>query len=321
MAKKDVLSNNYFKDKDRVADLLNVYLYNGEQILAEKDIQEINPVLTKAWWNNDELRTNENITDVLYLISIPTDGVEKTKIIVSIQNQSDISYIMPVRVMNADANCYYAQWKDISRNHVKDKPVNSGEFLSGFMKEDKILPVLSLVIYYGRKKWDGARSLHQLMKLPENISQIQAYSLNLIEVREYQKTDKFRTDIGEVFGFLQNDSSKELLEKYIEKHKEVFSDMREDAYDLICIMSHTKRLRDLKIKYQEPGGNYNMCKAIDEMVQESRNEGKLEGKLEGENCITRLYSILYNAGREEDIKRTFTDRSFRDRLLVEYGCK
>ena len=70
MAKKDVLSNNYFKDKDRVADLLNVYLYNGEQILAEKDIQEINPVLTKAWWNNDELRINENITDVLYLIYI-----------------------------------------------------------------------------------------------------------------------------------------------------------------------------------------------------------------------------------------------------------
>ena len=84
------------------------------------------------------------------------------------------------------------------------------------------------------------------------------------------------------------------------------------ANDLICIMSHTKRLRDLKKKYQEQGENYNMCKAIDEMVQESRNEGKLEG----ENCITRLYSILYNAGREEDIKRTFTDRSFRDRLLV-----
>lgn len=60
------------------------------------------------------------------------------------------------------------------------------------------------------------------------------------------------------------------------------------ANDLICIMSHTKRLRDLKKKYQE----------------------------QGENCITRLYSILYNAGREEDIKRTFTDRSFRDRLLV-----
>ena len=60
------------------------------------------------------------------------------------------------------------------------------------------------------------------------------------------------------------------------------------ANDLICIMSHTKRLRDLKKKYQE----------------------------QGENCITRLYFILYNAGREEDIKRTFTDRSFRDRLLV-----
>ena len=36
-------------------------------------------------------------------------------------------------------------------------------------------------------------------------------------------------------------------------------------YDLICIMSHIKRLRDLKKKYQEQGGNYNMCKAIDEI--------------------------------------------------------
>jgi len=37
MAKKDIPSINYFKDKMRMADLLNVYLYGGNKIISPQD--------------------------------------------------------------------------------------------------------------------------------------------------------------------------------------------------------------------------------------------------------------------------------------------
>ena len=122
MAKKDIPSINYFKDKTRIADLLNVYLYGGNKIISPQDVSELNPILTKSWWNDKELKTNVNITDVLFEVKIPVgkendvknayNDIQKIPIIISIQNQSDISYVMPVRVINADANGYYLQWKD-----------------------------------------------------------------------------------------------------------------------------------------------------------------------------------------------------------------
>ena len=117
MAKKDIPSINYFKDKMRIADLLNVYLYDGNKIISPQDITELNPILAKSWWNDKELKTNVNITDVLFEVKIPVgkendvknadNDIQKIPIIISIQNQSDISYVMPVRVINADANGYY----------------------------------------------------------------------------------------------------------------------------------------------------------------------------------------------------------------------
>ena len=113
MAKKDIPSINYFKDKTRIADLLKVYLYGGNKIISSQDISELNPILAKSWWNDKELKTNVNITDVLFEVKVPVgkendvknddNDIQKMPIIISIQNQSDISYVMPVRAINADA--------------------------------------------------------------------------------------------------------------------------------------------------------------------------------------------------------------------------
>ena len=171
MAKKDIPSINYFKDKTRIADLLNVYLYGGNKIISPQDVSELNPILTKSWWNDKELKTNVNITDVLFEVKIPVgketdvknddNGIQKIPIIISIQNQSDISYVMPVRVINADANGYYLQWKDIERKHKREKQAwaDHGEFLSKFKESDRLKPILTIVIYFGKDNWNGAKSL------------------------------------------------------------------------------------------------------------------------------------------------------------------
>lgn len=234
MAKKDIPSINYFKDKTRIADLLNVYLYGGNKIISPQDVSELNPILAKSWWNDKKLKTNVNITDVLFEVKIPVgketdvknddNGIQKIPIIISIQNQSDISYVMPVRVINADANGYYLQWKDIERKHKREKQAwaDHGEFLSKFKESDRLKPILTIVIYFGKDNWNGAKSLKEI------------------------------TDL-------------KVCPLHIQKQ------MKDYSIDLICVMSDMKKLQELKSELRQEGG-CNMCKGLEEIIEDETRQ-------------------------------------------------
>lgn len=315
MTAQDILSNNYFKDKNRFADLLNGFFCEGKQIIQAKDIRERDPVLSRTWNGGESPRAGSTITDVLYQV---TPGLQT--MLVSLQNQTDMSLIMPVRVINTDAFCYYRQWKTAQKEHKKNRDLKSGEeYLSGISREDRLIPVLSVIVYYGRKPWNAPVSLKDLLDaslLPENIQKsIADYPVNLLDVRRYPYLERFRTDIRQVFGFLQNDNDKEHLKNYVAQHREVFSNLADDAYDLLCVMSRVEILKQYKQKCSTPKGGYNMCKAIDDMITDSRNEGIKSG----ENRVNALFSKLKADNRIDDLLRSVSDREYQNALFLEYG--
>ena len=101
-----------------------------------------------------------------------------------------------------------------------------------------------------------------------------------------------------VFGFLQRASEPEELTEFIEENTKEFSSLTEDAYDMIASMSKTGELKELKKDVGQE--DYNMCKAIDMMVAESREKGIKLGEERGEargietgRNIFRLYKKGY----------------------------
>ena len=76
------------------------------------------------------------------------------------------------------------------------------------------------------------------------------------------------------------------------------------------------QLQELK-KEPVQKGEYDMCRGIEEMIEEEARR-KL---VEGENLITTLYEKLYYEGRIEDMKRAFTDQEYRRQLMTEYGLQ
>ncbi|MDO4338232.1 MAG: hypothetical protein Q4C91_09125 [Eubacteriales bacterium] len=321
MQNQNVVSIDYFKDKERFADFLNGYFYSGQEIIRQEDIHEVNPVLSRTWKGGSSFLTNVNIMDLMSEVS-----VECQVLLIALQNQTDIHYAMPIRLMNQDAISYYNQWKEIQKIHKHAKDLKAGgEYLSGFARTDRLKPVVSIVIYFGREPWDGARSLKELMNLagwPENIREMIAdYSINLFEVCTCSTLEVFRTDIQEVFGFLQNVEDKERLEKYVGEHREAFSDMAEDAYDLLSVMSHTEKLKELKKINKKPGGKYNMSKAINDMIKEGMEQGMKQGIQQGlnENRINRLNQMLLEDNRTGDLNRSIVDSRFQMELLEEYA--
>ena len=140
-----------------------------------------------------------------------------------------------------------------------------------------------MVLYFGEQKWDGPLCLKEMMDLstlPEEVREkIADYPVHLIDVRRYPHAERFRTDLKLVFGFLQRASEPEELTEFIEENTKEFSSLTEDAYDMIASMSKTGELKELKKDVGQE--DYNMCKAIDMMVAESREKGIKLGEARG----------------------------------------
>ena len=286
MGKKDVISKIYLGAADRIADLLNNELFEGGSAVAASDIMELDSAATSI------LKDEDNIVNVRV---VAKDLVRKVRfgiqvMLFAIEEQSDIHYAMPLKMLNGDAALYDKQWNGIRREHQKKKDLSGAEYISGFGREDCLVPVFSVVLYFGEKEWDGPLCLKEMMKLstlPEEVREkIADYPIHLIDVRRYPHAERFRTDLKLVFGFLQRASEPEELTEFIEENTKEFSSLTEDAYDMIASMSKTGELKELKKDVGQE--DYNMCKAIDMMVAESREKGIKLGEERGEARGIRL---------------------------------
>lgn len=175
----------------------------------------------------------------------------------------------------------------IQRKHNRSRDLKGAEFLGRFSKGDKIQPIVTLVLYYGKDKWDGPRDL-------------------------------FQTDLREVFGFFQRSEDKYAIQQFVEERKTQFERLDEDAYDMITALTNTKEFADKKESYREEGSGINMCRAIRELIEDGKLEGLREGIHEGSQRINELNRRLLADGRQDDLLRAVQDDVYQKSLLNEY---
>lgn len=59
----------------------------------------------------------------------------------------------------------------------------------------------------------------------------------------------------------------------------------------------------------------NMCKAIDDMVE----DGRIEGELRGTDRVNKLVQYLLAENRLDDLKRAAEDREYQNQLFTAYA--
>lgn len=80
---------------------------------------------------------------------------------------------MPVRNALYDAINYAAQVEAAAKKHRREHDTGTrGEFLSGFKKTDRLIPVINLTIYWNDGAWDAPRCLREMMELPDPVCQL-----------------------------------------------------------------------------------------------------------------------------------------------------
>lgn len=181
---------------------------------------------------------------------------------------------------------YSKQIEEIRRSYRKQGEENTGEisaedgtlkikltseeFLSGLRKWDKLIPIITAVVYFGDTPWDGPRSLHDMLDFKNDAikSFVPDYKLNLISPADMDDKEftKFSTDLGFAMEVIKHQSS--------------------DADEVIERTNHRKIDRDtalflntavkLNLEYEEETGGVDMCKAMEKKQQRDEINGVIK---------------------------------------------
>ena len=126
---------------------------------------------------------------------------------------------------------------------------------------------------------------------------------------------------------MQRTNDKTALREYVKANEEVFSKLEEDTFDILTVMSGIRAMKLIKRDVETVGGEFDMCKAFDDMMRDSKQEGIREGRREGrregerktEERMNELIQKLVSAGRINDLLQASNNKKYRKKLMAELG--
>lgn len=300
MGKVDQLSRKYIRRQDVFADIVNTLEYQGERVIQPEMLDDEGSGLSELQiipGKNDRTKETyvERFRDVLKTVRKEPDEQRKYAVF-GVEEYTQVHYGAPVKLMLYDALNYSNQIETLANKHRidHDKPADSGEFLSGIYREDRLIPVKTLIVYFNAKDWDGPRTLHDMLDMngwsQEEKDKFPDYPLSILEPSKLkeEQLETMQSDLGVVLGFIKYSTDREKLSDYVHEHKE-FSAMTNESARLlneVCSL-HLKNINEKNEEDEEKDANkenkeqgvYNMCKAFDDMKEIGRIEGRAEGRI------------------------------------------
>lgn len=294
MGKADTITKEYIQNPTIFADAFNQYLYHGNQIINPAHLTELDTTEIVIPYGADGASVPEQkYRDVLKLLCAMTDG-RAAYCVMGIENQTELHYALPVKngmydflqlshqVSKAANSHKQAMKKAISKAeppnnlHLKEKATD-GEFLGGFWKTDRLVPVVTLAIYWGSDCWDAPLSLKEMYSNTDSVILAHApdYQVNLIAPMEMSddRINEFQSSLREVMLYIKYSKDKETLDRVVMEDSK-FQHMERQAAEVINVVTGSK------LKYPNRKGAVNMCLAIQQMREESELIGQIKGAVE-----------------------------------------
>ena len=280
----DTEGKQYFSNTKYFADLFNFLLYDGKPVIDSKKLKELDTTQIAIPYGNGARIPVQKYRDLLKLWSAYMDDTA-VYVMLGAELQGKTHYAMPVKKGLYDMLGYARQVDEARRSYQqKDEEGDlyvdedvlkirliSEEFLSGLRKSDKLIPIITAVVYFGDEPWDGPRSLYDMLNIPDEAMKrfIPNYWINLISPADMDDDEfkKFHTHLG--------------LAMKVIKHQS------EDADRVIMATDHEKidretaeflnRAVNLKLEYEVGPGGVDMCKAMEKRDQRKEVTGAIKG--------------------------------------------
>ncbi len=245
MAEKDIAEKTLEACSDVFADIVNVLLFSGKQVVKEEELEEESP--NSSYKADNKLHTQERDVAKYWkkgLVRLALYGLE---------NQTTSDPDMPLRLFGYDGAAYRAQ------------------LLADDEKRAARFPVITLVLYFGYdRRWKNPVSLHDCLEIPEDLKPyVNDYHMNLFEIAYLEEEDvaKFRSDFRIVADyFVQMRKNK----KYVAS--EMTIKHVHELLQLMSVMTQDARFEDVYSPEME-GRQITMCECLDEAENRGIEKG------------------------------------------------
>ena len=325
MTKKDHLTKTYIGQDEIFADAVNYAVYNGEKIILPEVLEDGSTVATSFIYKGDDFRlTFERTRDVRKVIrKNPKD--QTCYMVFGAENQSQLHYAMPVKAMTYDVLEYICQIENRKKTFEAiseakktgeeplEAPPDNAEFLSSWKSDDKLVPVVTIVINFGEKRWDAPVTLHEMFDKTKRKFQrnkiiremIPDYKFILIDPHQMSEDDfeRMNTNLKTVLraiAYVRDKNKIELLEK-------IDTPLAKIEWEII------NKYTGMSVDVPEEKEVRKMSEGLKKYLEE--REAK------GENKLSALIRALEEAGRKDDAFKAASDEKYRQKLYEEFGIK
>ena len=283
--KADVILKDFWRQNERFADLFNAVIFRGKQVIKPEDLTERDTDMSGIIQFKGYQETLERTRDVVKKMAY---GVEFA--VLGIESQQKIHYAMPLRTMLYDSLGYLKEYQEITRICKAERgKMTEDEFLSKMRKEDRLHPIISIVLYYSEKSWDGPMCLKDMIvEMPEEMERIFSdYKMNLVQIRESEQYTFHNEEVRAVFEI-----SREIFNGNLDKINEKYRN-RDLTPELITVIGKITDSAELvrQGKIEEVA---NMCTALEKWEKENIERGTKRGIEKG---IAKMVLTLLNKGK------------------------
>jgi len=250
MAEKDKVQKTLESYNDVFADIVNVLLFNGEQIVKENDLTDVQ---TFSYYKMDGKKLHGQERDVA---KIWNNGEIRISFI-GLENQMKPFKFMPLRVIGYDGAAY--------RNQLNEKLKTKG------------YPVVTLVLYFGTKcRWKNYKSLKEIIEIPKALAPfINDYKINVFELAWLtdEQINSFTSDFRYVAILLRRLRTGKIFPMSSINYKHA-----REIIDLFSVMSQNNKevgmiLDTINNERTRAGGSYMTEKEVDDMINRFESRG------------------------------------------------
>lgn len=320
MGAKDTATTIYMSRNEIFADIFNFFIYGGRKVINPDDLREVDSKEVGYPYGGSKGNKEpvQKFRDVIKSVSAMTDS-RVAYLLLAIENQSNVHYAMPVKNMIYDALQYTRQVNRATSTHrLSDdfRKIGKSEYLSGFTKSDRLVPVITLAVYFGPDEWDGPLSLHEMFSNqdPEILALVPDYRINLITPASIKDEDfdKMSSTLKEVLKFIKYSKNADKLQEMMNSD-EAFQHLGRDEVEVLNACVGTK----LKIKKNEEV--IDVCQAIQTMNDRAEARGLKRGEQTYAERLKTLHDRLIAEGREDEFVRAATVYNYANKLFKEFG--
>ncbi len=252
------------------ADFWNGTVFSGMQIVEQLQLNRHDREYYKS--TNKE----QKVADIRRDVQMYRKG--KNDIILGVELLDTQDYTIPVRICDYNMQELIRQIKDFKEKNRREEEIESGVFLYGLKRTDRLVPVYTIGLYCGDGEYDGVSNILAMLNMedlePEYQELLEDYRVKIYNLKDL-KEENYQTSWREIIAVFKRSKDKEAMKTYYLEHKECFRQLDDDSINVLGVLIGK---RTLKLFPQEEGG-LDVCKAFEDEREEGREEGLVEGKI------------------------------------------